>query len=250
MLLIRNAHIKTMAGPDLPNGCLLIEDGKISAVAPVIDPPAGARVIDAQGRLLTPGCVEAHCHIGLDNEGMRWEGWDLNEIVDPLTPQLRAIDSINPQDEAFELAIRGGVTTACTGPGSANVVGGTFAIIKLVGKRVDKMVLRAPAAMKCAFGENPKNCYGQGKQKSPMTRMAVAALLRELLIRTRRYRDDLEAGKNPPFDMKLEAMLPVINREIPIKCHAHRADDILTAVRIAREFDLSTQFRKLLMQAD
>ena len=238
MLLIRNAHIKTMVGPDLPNGCLLIEDGKISAVAPVIDPPAGARVIDAQGRLLTPGCVEAHCHIGLDNEGMRWEGWDLNEIVDPLTPQLRAIDSINPQDEAFELAIRGGVTTACTGPGSANVVGGTFAIIKLVGKRVDKMVLRAPAAMKCAFGENPKNCYGQGKQKSPMTRMAVAALLRELLIRTRRYRDDLEAGTNPPFDMKLEAMLPVINREIPIKCHAHRADDILTAVRIAREFDL------------
>ena len=163
---------------------------------------------------------------------------DYNEIVDPLTPQLRAIDSINPQDEAFGLALRGGVTTACTGPGSANVVGGTFAILKLAGKRVDKMVLRSPAAMKCAFGENPKGCYGQGKKQSPMTRMAVAGLLRELLMRTILYRDDKAAGKNPPLDVKLEAMLPVVNREIPIKCHAHRADDILTAVRIAREFDL------------
>ena len=156
MLLIQNAHIKTMAGADIPNGCLLIEDGKIAAVAPEIDAPVGAKVIDAQGRLLTPGCVEAHCHIGLDNQSMRWEGMDYNEIVDPLTPQLRAIDSINPQDEAFGLALRGGVTTACTGPGSANVVGGTFAILKLAGKHVDKMVLRSPAAMKCAFGENPK----------------------------------------------------------------------------------------------
>ena len=237
MLLIQNAHIKTMAGADIPNGCLLVEDGKIAAVAPEIDAPADAKVIDAQGRLLTPGCVEAHCHIGLDNQSMRWEGMDYNEIVDPLTPQLRAIDSINPQDEAFPSAIRGGVT-ACPGPGSANVVGGTFAILKLAGKRVDKMVLRSPAAMKCAFGENPKGCYGQGKKQSPMTRMAVAGLLRELLMRTIRYRDDKAAGKNPPLDVKLEAMLPVVNREIPIKCHAHRADDILTAVRIAREFDL------------
>mgnify|MGYP004612301085 CR=1 FL=1 len=238
MLLIRNAHIKTMAGSDLPNGCILIDNGKIAAVAPELDAPAGAKILDAQGRLLTPGCVEAHCHIGLDNQAMRWEGMDYNEIDDPLTPQLRAIDSINPQDEAFALALRGGVTTACTGPGSANVVGGTFAIIKLAGKRVDKMVLRAPAAMKCAFGENPKGCYGQNKKRSPMTRMAVAALLRELLMKTIRYRDDKAAGRNPPLDMKLEAMLPVVNGEIPIKCHAHRADDILTAVRIAREFDL------------
>ena len=212
MLLIQNAHIKTMAGADIPNGCLLIEDGKIAAVAPEIDAPVGAKVIDAQGRLLTPGCVEAHCHIGLDNQAMRWEGMDYNEIVDPLTPQLRAIDSINPQDEAFGLALRGGVTTACTGPGSANVVGGTFAILKLAGKRVDKMVLRSPAAMKCAFGENPKGCYGQGKKQSPMTRMAVAGLLRELLMRTIRYRDDKAAGKNPPLDVKLEAMLPVVTR--------------------------------------
>ncbi len=239
MLLIRNAYIKPITGPDIPNGCLLAEDGRITAVAAHIDAPEGCTVIDAGGRLLTPGCVEAHCHIGLDNQCMRWEGMDYNEIVDPLTPQLRAIDSINPQDEAFPSAIRGGVTTACTGPGSANVVGGTFTVLKLAGKRVDNMLLKEPAAMKCAFGENPKGCYGQGLKKSPMTRMAVAALLRELLFKTQRYRDDKLAGKNPPFDMKLEAMLPVVNGEIPLKCHAHRADDILTAVRIAKEFGVN-----------
>ena len=211
MLLIRNAYIKPITGPDIPNGCLLAEDGRITAVAAHIDAPEGCTVIDAGGRLLTPGCVEAHCHIGLDNQCMRWEGMDYNEIVEPLTPQLRAIDSINPQDEAFGLALRGGVTTACTGPGSANVVGGTFAIVKLAGKRVDRMILRAPAAMKCAFGENPKGCYGHDKRQSPMTRMAVAALLRELLLRTLRYRDDKAAGKNPAFDLMLEAMLPVVN---------------------------------------
>ena len=120
MILIQNAHIKPIVGPELPNGCLLAEDGRITAVAPHIDAPEGCTVIDAGGRLLTPGCVEAHCHIGLDNECLRWEGMDYNEIVDPLTPQLRAIDSINPQDGAFPNALRGGVTTACTGPGSAN----------------------------------------------------------------------------------------------------------------------------------
>lgn len=238
MLLIQNAHIKTMAGPDLERGDILVENGKISAVAPHIDAPAGARVLDAQGRLLTPGCVDAHCHIGLDNQAMRWEGWDYNESADPLTPQLRGIDSINPQDEAFSLALQGGVTTACTGPGSANVVGGTFSVIKLAGNRVDDMILKDPAAMKCAFGENPKGVYGQGKSRSPITRMGVASLLRELLFKTRRYMEDKAAGKNPAYDMKLEAMIPVVEGRLPLKCHAHRADDILTAVRIAKEFDL------------
>ncbi len=236
MLLIKNGIIKTMAGPDLPNGCVLIgDDGKIAAVGAALEAP-GAQVIDAGGRLVTPGCVDAHCHIGLDNQAMGWEGRDYNEIVEPLTPQMRAIDSINPQDEAFAQAIRGGVTSACTGPGSANVVGGTFVAIKLCGKRVDKMIIRDPIAMKCAFGENPKRCYGQGSKKSPMTRMATAALLRELLFKARRYMQDQEAGKNPAFDIKLEAMLPVLRGEIPLKCHAHRADDILTSIRIAKEF--------------
>lgn len=236
MLLIQNGHIKTMAGAEYENGCLLIgDDGKIAAVGQYIDAP-GARVIDAKGSLVTPGCIDAHCHIGLNNEAMGWEGHDYNEIVDPVTPQMRAIDSINPIDEAFPDALRGGVTVACTGPGSANVVGGTFVAIKLYGKRVDDMILKDPIAMKCAFGENPKRCYGQGSQKAPMTRMGVAAVLRELLFKSKRYLQDKEDGKNPAFDMKLEAMIPVLKGQIPLKAHAHRADDILTSIRIAKEF--------------
>ena len=239
MLLIKNGFVKPMAGEDIPGGCVLMgDDGKIVAVGAEIPAPDGCTVIDAQGRLVTPGCVDAHCHIGLDNQGMGWEGRDYNEIIDPLTPHMRAIDSINPQDEAFQLAIEGGVTTACTGPGSANVVGGTFAAIKLVGKRVDDMIVKHPLAMKCAFGENPKRCYGQGLKKSPTTRMATAALLRELLFKTQRYMQDKQEGKTPGFDMKLEAMIPVLKKEIPLKAHAHRADDIFTAIRIAREFNL------------
>ena len=240
MILIKNGAVKTMAGAEFENGCVLIDDvGKIAAVGEHLAAPEGAEVIDAAGRLVTPGCVEAHCHIGLDNEAMGWEGHDYNEIVDPLTPEMRAIDSINPMDEAFSFAIRGGVTSACTGPGSANVVGGTFAAIKLAGKRVDKMIIKEPVAMKCAFGENPKRCYGQGMKKSPMTRMATAALLRGLLFKTRRYMEDKEAGKNPAFDMKLEAMIPVMEGKIPLKAHAHRADDILTAIRVAKEFGVA-----------
>ena len=239
MLLIKNGYIKPMVGEDIENGCVLIDDqGKIAAVAENLTAPQGTEIIDAGGRLVTPGCVEAHCHIGLDNEGMGWEGHDYNEIVDPITPQMRAIDSINPQDEAFGLALRGGVTSACTGPGSANVVGGSFAAIKLAGKRVDKMIIKNPLAMKCAFGENPKRCYGKNSQKSPMTRMGVASLLRELLTKTKHYMEEKEEGKNPAPDMKLEAMIPVIKGEIPLKAHAHRADDILTAIRIAKEFNV------------
>ena len=237
MILIKNGYVKPMVGEDIENGCVLIgDDGKIAAVGKELTAPADCLIIDAEGRLVTPGCVDAHCHIGLDNEGMGWEGHDYNEIVDPLTPQLRAIDSINPMDEAFGLALEGGVTSACTGPGSANVVGGTFVAIKLAGKRVDNMIIKNPLAMKCAFGENPKRCYGQGMKKSPTTRMATAALLRELLFKARNYMNDKDAGKTPAFDMKMEAMLPVMRGEIPLKAHAHRADDILTSIRIAKEF--------------
>ena len=239
MLYIKNGYIKTMAGPDIENGAILIDDnGKIAAVGADIPCPEGAQVIDAEGRLVTPGCVDAHCHIGLDNQGMGWEGRDYNEIVDPITPQMRAIDSINPMDEAFGLGLQGGVTTVCTGPGSANVVGGTFVAMKLAGKRVDNMIVKEPLAMKCAFGENPKRCYGQGSKKAPMTRMGTAALLRELLFKTRRYMEDKEAGKNPGFDFKLESMIPVMKGELPLKAHAHRHDDILTSIRIAKEFGL------------
>lgn len=237
MLLIQNGRIKTIVGAELQNGSVLIgDDGKILAVAEDIAVPEGCTVIDAQGRLVTPGCVDAHCHIGLDNEAVGWEGMDYNEMVDPITPQMRAIDSIYPQDESFALALQGGVTTACTGPGSANVVGGTFVAIKLAGNRVDNMIVKDPIAMKCAFGENPKRCYGQSGKKAPMTRMGVASLLRELLFKAKRYMEDKADGKNPAFDMKLESMIPVLEGKIPLKAHAHRADDILTAVRIAKEF--------------
>ena len=240
MLLIKNGKIKTMAGADLENGCVLIgDDGKIAAVGAVMDETPEMTVIDAGGRLVTPGCVEAHCHIGVHNSAMRWEGTDCNERSDPMTPQMRAIDGINPIDETFELAVRHGVTSACTGPGSANVVGGTFVAIKLAGKRIDKMVIKNPVAMKCAFGENPKGCYGQSGHKAPVTRMATAAMLRELLFKSRNYLAAKEAGKEPAFDMKLEAMIPVIKKEIPLKAHAHRADDIFTAIRIAKEFDVA-----------
>lgn len=245
MLYIKNAAIKTMAGREYPNGQILMEDGKIKAVGEAVEKPAGAQEIDAGGRLVTPGMVDAHCHIGLFGTAMRWEGEDANEELDPVTPQLRAIDSINPMDEAFVNAYRGGVTSVGTGPGSGNVIGGTFAAIKTWGRRVDDMVMVQDFAMKIAFGENPKSSHGL-KDRSPYTRMAVAALLRETLFKAKRYSDDLEEyeksrpgeGKRPAFDMKLEAMLPVIRKQIPLKAHAHRADDIFTAIRVAKEFDL------------
>ena len=237
MLLIKNGHVKTMVGEDIIGGCVLIDDsGKILKVGKDFDAPDGCEIIDAEGRLVTPGLVEAHCHIGLKEALFGWEGVDHNEKTDPITPHLRAIDAINPMDEYFFDAIRGGVTSACTGPGSANVVGGTFAAIKLYGKRVDDMIIKSPVAMKCAFGENPKNAYGNTLKKAPLTRMGTAALLRELLFKARNYLNAKDEGKEPAFDMKLEAMIPVMRGEIPLKAHAHRADDIFTAIRIAKEF--------------
>ena len=239
MLLIKNGHIKTMAGSELENGVVLIaDDGKIAAVGETIEVPENCTVIDAQGHLVTPGLVEAHCHIGLHNEAVGWEGMDYNEGVDPVTPQMRAIDSIWPMDEAFELARRGGVTTCCTGPGSANVLGGTFVAIKTYGKRVDDMIVKDPIAMKCAFGENPKRFYGRQAKKAPFTRMGTAAILRETLFKAKQYQEELDGGKEPKFDMKLHAMLPVMRGQIPLKAHAHRSDDIFTSIRIAKEFGL------------
>ena len=239
-LLIKGGYIKPISSPDIPEGEILVERGKIAAIGRKVKAPANCRVIDAHGLLVTPGLVEAHCHLGLHGEATRWEGTDINERSNPVTPHMRAIDGFRPDDEAVAIALAAGVTTAVTGPGSANVVGGTFAAIKLVGHDVDAMVLKSPVAMKVAFGENPKGCYGQNGQKAPVTRMAVAGLLRETLYKARKYRDDIAAadkeGKPRPFDLQMEAMLPVINGEIPLKAHAHRADDILTALRVAEEF--------------
>ena len=239
MLLIKNGYIKTMAGPDIENGSILIGDvGKIAGVGSDLIHLEGCTIVDARGRLVTPGLVEAHCHTGLHNEAVGWEGMDYNEGVDPVTPQMRAIDSIWPMDEAFALARKGGVTTCCTGPGSANVLGGTFVAIKTYGKRVDDMIVRYPIAMKCAFGENPKRFYGQQGKKAPLTRMGTAALLRETLFKAKAYMEKKDRGEDPAFDMKLEALLPVMRGEIPLKAHAHRSDDIFTSIRIAKEFGL------------
>ena len=234
MLLIKNGNIKTMAGEDIKNGCLLIgDDGKINEIGESIVAPVGAEIIDAEGRLVTPGCVEAHCHLGLSD----LSGGDLNESSSAITPELRAIDGINPQNTSFQNALIGGVTSVCTGPGSANVICGTFAAIKCYGKRVDDMIIKNPVAMKCAFGENPKKIHGPNG-KAPKTRMAIAAMLREFLYKAKKYYEDKKSGNDPAFDFKLEAMLPVMSGEIPLKAHAHRADDVFTAIRIAKEFDL------------
>ena len=244
MLLIKNGTIKTMVGPDIEGGQLLLDGDKIVAVGQTVDAPADAEVLDASGCLVTPGFVEGHCHIGMMEELVGWAGNDTNEITNPITPQMRGMDGFNPMDEAIPEAAAAGVTCAVTGPGSANVIGGTFMAVKLSGKRVDKMILREPVAMKIAFGENPRRCYGNDK-KMPQTRMGVAALLRSTLYKARDYDQRWTAyeadptGEKPEFDLGLEALRPVMQKKIPLKAHAHRADDIFTALRIAREFDLN-----------
>ena len=159
MLFIKNAKIYTMTGEVIENGCILIENGKIKEVAAELVTPLHAEVIDAAGKNVFPGFIDAHCHIGMWEEGIGFEGADGNEMTDPITPHLRAIDAINPRDEAFANALKGGVTAAATGPGSANVIGGVFSVIKLHGNRVDDMIVKETFAMKCAFGENPKRVY-------------------------------------------------------------------------------------------
>lgn len=242
MILIKNGYVKTMAGDDIQNGQILIEGGKIKAVGIDLDVPEDVEVIDAKGCLVTPGLVESHCHIGMWEEGIGFEGEDGNEDVEPITPQMRAIDAINPMDMAFQDALEGGVTTTVTGPGSANVISGQFLAMKTFGTRIDNMVIKDPVAMKISFGENPKRVYDE-QHKSPVTRMAIAALLRETLFDALKYKEDLDASekdpdRRPDFDIKLDALIPVMRKEIPLKAHVHRADDIFTALRIANEFEL------------
>lgn len=241
MIFIKNGTIYTITGETIENGSILIKNGKIVEVGKDIIPPLDAEVVDAEGKIVLPGFIDAHCHLGMWEEGIGFEGSDGNEMVDPVTPHLRAIDAINPMDISFEEAYQGGVTTAVTGPGSANVVGGTFVAIKTVGNRIDDMIIKDPIAMKVAFGENPKRVY-DAQKKSPMTRMATAAILRETLFKAKAYMDKKDraedSSKLPEFDMKMEAMIPVLKKKIPLKAHAHRADDIFTAIRIAKEFDV------------
>lgn len=242
MKLIKNARIYTGTGEIIENGQIAFDD-KIRYVGTEYNGTAD-ECFDASGLTVTPGLIDPHCHVGLFGDSLGFEGADANEDSDPITPQLRAIDGINPQDRAFSEAVRAGVTTVVTGPGSANPIGGQFAAIKTYGVCVDDMVIKAPCAMKMALGENPKTVYND-KNQAPMTRMGTVSVIRDALFKAVNYRDeweeyneDTEENDKPEFDMKLEALLPVINKEIPVKFHAHRADDICSAIRIAKEFDL------------
>lgn len=238
--LIKNGLVHDAVHRDAYKADILLADGKIAAIGNGLTAPADAAVFDADGLEVYPGFVDAHTHIGLDGYGIGYEGCDYNEMNDIWTPQLRAIDGINPRDPSLGDARRAGVTCVCTGPGSANVLGGTFLAMKTVGDRVDNMVVRDPVAMKCAFGENPKRCY---RDKCDSTRMSTAAFLRGALMQARDYGARKQAAngdvtKMPAYNQKLEALLPVLAREIPLKAHAHQANDIFTALRIAREFNL------------
>ncbi len=247
MLAVINAKIHTMAGPVIDEGGILMdEEGKIAAVGAMdeLDMPEEIKVIDAQGRPVTPGLVEAHCHAGVHEEGLGWEGNDGNESTDPITPHVRAIDGANPEDKAFGDFREAGVTTSQVTPGSANLIGGEqFAVKSKKVAVVEDMVLRWPTGMKAALGENPKRVYGN-RDKIPSTRMGNAALMREWLQKARDYADkkaeaeEDEESNGPKFDIKLEALMPVMNGEIPLRIHSHRADDIATAVRVAEEFGL------------
>lgn len=240
MLCVKNGLIHDAVNREAYQGDILIEDGKIKAIGKELALEEGTEVIDAEGLMVYPGFVEAHCHLGLDNYACGFEGHDYNEMTDILSPQLRGIDSINPMDPTLEMAAQGGVTCVAAGPGSANVLGGTFVAMKTVGKRIDKMVVKNPVAMKCAFGENPKRCY---MDKTSSCRMDIASKLRETLNRARDYMERKElagedVSKRPVYDPKLEALIPVLKKEIPLKAHAHRADDIFTAIRVAKECDV------------
>ena len=244
-MLIINGRVHPVDGPVIENGYVAVTGDKIARVGPMSEAPARweGETIDARGCHVLPGFVDAHCHLGMFGDGLGFEGDDGNEATDPCTPQLRGIDSINPQDRCFREARLAGVTTVITGPGSANAINGQLAAIKTRGRWVDEMILMAPVAMKIALGENPKTVYND-RHETPVTRMATAAIIRENLCKALEYGEKLDRAEadedeeKPEYDAKLEALLPVVRGELPVHIHAHRADDIATGVRIAKEFGL------------
>ena len=236
MLLLKNGLLHTMT-QDAFAGDILIDNGKIAAIGASLS-AEGAEVIDLGGKLVLPGLIDAHCHIGMWEDGMGEEGADGNEMTDPITPELRAVDGLNPFDPCFKEAREAGVTTVVTGPGSANVIGGQFAALKTYGRSIEEMTLRDPIAMKAATGENPKGVYAE-KKVAPTTRMAIASLFRSTMTDAIEYQKGMAKEEDKPDrDIAMDALQPVINREMTVKIHAHRADDILTGLRLAKEFNL------------
>ncbi len=245
-MLITNGAVHTMEQLIIPNGYVAISGGKIARVGPMEERPQHweGETLDAEGGHILPGFVDAHCHLGMFGDALGFEGDDGNESTDPCTPHLRAIDAVNPLDHCFKEAREAGVTTVLTGPGSANPISGQFAALKTAGRWVDEMVVKAPVCMKLALGENPKSVYNE-RHETPVTRMATAAIIRENFRKALEYAEKLERSAadgeeedKPDYDAKLEALLPVVRGELPVHIHAHRADDIATGVRLAKEFGL------------
>ncbi len=238
---IYNARIYRLSENTVTEGYLELSGGKIINIACGRPDKICDGDIDACGNAVTAGFVDAHSHLGMFEDGIGFEGDDGNECTDPSTPHLRAIDAINPLDRTFTEACEAGITTVITGPGSANPIGGQLCAIKTKGKRIDDIIIKAPIAIKMAFGENPKTVYDEKKQ-SPTTRMAVAAVIREELIKAKRYMEAIERaedeGDKPDFDFKCEALIPLLKGELPAHIHAHRIDDIFTAMRICKEFGI------------
>lgn len=248
MLAIVNGKIHTITGGVIDEGVILIENGKIKAVGKDVKAPSGAEIVDAKGKVVTPGLIDSHSHLAVFGEPSVWANADGNETSDPITAQIRGIDSLNPQDPAICDVVSAGVTTVYTGPGSANLVGGTGFAMKLRGRTAEEMMIPGTEAMKMALGENPKRVYGESQHKAPKTRMGNAAVLREALVKAQNYMDKIERAKEktakgenaapPDRDLKMEALAKVLKRELKVRIHAHRADDIMTAIRIAEEFNL------------
>ena len=242
MILIKNANLISMEEVNYEICDILLDGNKIEKIGHLNEEDyPNVVVIDATKRFVTPGLVDPHCHVGLMESTIGWAGSDVNEITNPITPELRGIDGVKPHDECFKEALESGVTTVCCGPGSANLIGGTFCALKTKGKTVDEMILVKELAMKMALGENPKRCYGNAKT-SPQTRMASASLIREWLFKAKNYHEkklaaETDKSKMPEFNMKLESLSRVFDG-LPVKIHAHQADDIATAMRIGKEFGL------------
>jgi imidazolonepropionase-like amidohydrolase len=243
---IVNGRIYTMSGDVISNGYVRTKGNLIESVGTMEslkkekkDPAHGKneKVLDVHGAWVLPGLIEAHAHIGLTEEKNGIIGDDCNEMTNPILPGLRGLDGVNAMDPAFHDAIKAGITSVMAGPGSANVVGGQFVFMKTQGRCVDNMIVKSPAAMKVAFGENPKTSYGD-QNMCPATRMGIAYMLRKELFQASQYLEKKESGKLEEQDFDLEPWIPVLKKEIPLKAHAHRADDILTAIRIAKEYDI------------